>query len=75
MSIFIVLVYLGAIDESSDDENDLRKTSVWFTLKGIFKNGLEESDFEIEVDKDKKSLTIKATKDSKILEGEIKLNK
>ncbi|MBT1396098.1 variable surface lipoprotein [Mycoplasma bovis] len=66
---------LGAIDESSDDENDLRKTSVWFTLKGIFKNGLEESDFEIEVDKDKKSLTIKATKDSKILEGEIKLNK
>nr|WP_307923265.1 hypothetical protein [Mycoplasmopsis bovis] len=53
---------LGAIDESSDDENDLRKTSVWFTLKGIFKNGLEESDFEIEVDKDKKSLTIKATK-------------
>nr|WP_307909263.1 hypothetical protein [Mycoplasmopsis bovis] len=41
------------------------KLSVWFTLKGIFKNGLEESDFEIEVDKDKKSLTIKATKDLK----------
>nr|WP_307926079.1 hypothetical protein [Mycoplasmopsis bovis] len=41
------------------------KLSVWFTLKGIFKNGLEESDFEIEVDKDKKSLTIKATKNLK----------
>ncbi len=66
---------LDAIDESSDEENDSRKTSIWFTLKRIFKNGLEESDFEIEVDKDKKSLTIKATKDSKILEGEIKLNK
>nr|WP_307938520.1 hypothetical protein [Mycoplasmopsis bovis] len=57
--------FLIAIDESSDDENDLRKTSVWFTLKGIFKNGLEESDFEIEVDKDKKSLTIKAIQNLK----------
>ncbi len=66
---------LSAIDESSDEESDSRKTSAWFTLKGIFKNGLEESDFEIEVDKDKKSLTIRAVKDSKILEGEIKLNK
>ncbi|WP_075271183.1 variable surface lipoprotein [Mycoplasmopsis bovis] len=66
---------LSAIDESNDEESDSRKTSVWFTLKGIFKNGLEESDFEIEVDKDKKSLTIKAAKDSKILDGEIKLNK
>ncbi len=53
---------LSAIDESNDEESDSRKTSVWFTLKGIFKNGLEESDFEIEVDKDKKSLTIKARK-------------
>ncbi len=52
-----------------------RKTSVWFTLKGIFKNGLGESDFEIEVDNDKKSLTIKAVQGSKILDGEIKLNK
>ncbi|WP_429996207.1 variable surface lipoprotein [Mycoplasmopsis bovis] len=66
---------LNAIDESSDEENDLRKTSVWFTLKGIFKNGLGESDFEIEVDNDKKSLTIKAVQGSKILDGEIKLNK
>uniref|UniRef100_UPI003D2C266B DNA adenine methylase n=1 Tax=Mycoplasmopsis bovis TaxID=28903 RepID=UPI003D2C266B len=35
---------LNAIDESSDEENDLRKTSVWFTLKGI-----TSTDFEMAV--------------------------
>lgn len=66
---------LESLNEQNDEENDSIKTSVWFTLKSLFKNGLEEDDFDLEIDKSNGTITITASKDSKRLEGKFTLSK
>ncbi|UOE63818.1 variable surface lipoprotein [Mycoplasmopsis bovis] len=66
---------LNALSESDDSEGGQIKSSVWFSLTTIFKGrGIEESDFEVTFDKDKKTLTIKASKETKKLEDEKTFN-
>ncbi|EIN15059.1 Hypothetical protein, predicted lipoprotein [Mycoplasmopsis agalactiae 14628] len=66
---------LTALDEKNDEENNSTKSSIWFTLSNLFKNGLEEDDFDVEIDTSKGSITIKASKNSKRLEGQYTLKK
>nr|WP_233749930.1 hypothetical protein [Mycoplasmopsis agalactiae] len=66
---------LKSLNEQNDEENDSSKTSVWFTLNSLFKNGLEETDFDLEIDKNNGTITITASKDSKRLEGKFTLSK
>ncbi|CAL58951.1 hypothetical protein [Mycoplasmopsis agalactiae] len=66
---------LASFDEKNDEENNSSKTSVWFTLNNLFKNGLEDDDFDLEIDKSNGTITITASKDSKRLEGKFTLSK
>ncbi|MCE6061538.1 variable surface lipoprotein [Mycoplasmopsis agalactiae] len=69
---------LGALGDASDEENDSRKTSIWFTLNGIFKGKkldikIEEDEFEIIIGQNNNELVIKAKPNSENIVGELKI--
>ncbi|MCE6115133.1 variable surface lipoprotein [Mycoplasmopsis agalactiae] len=66
---------LSALGESDDPEAEQVKASVWFTLKTITNLNLDDSDLEVEVTNNKKTLIIKASASSTLLQGEVKLTK
>ncbi|UUM25783.1 variable surface lipoprotein [Mycoplasmopsis agalactiae] len=66
---------LASLDEKNDEDNNSSKSSIWFTLGNLFKNGLEEDEFDLEIDKSNSTITITASKDSKRLEGKFTLSK
>lgn len=62
-------------DEKNDEENNLSKISVWFILNNLFKNGLEDDDFDLEIDKSNGIIIIIVLKDLKRFEGKFIFSK